>query len=175
MGPGGEGVGVVGAEKCSPASEVVRKAQSDTRSFLELVTGHLHSPWGYDEPEILRYSIHQYGPIGADAGHLAVVGVSAFCAWWMISRANAWRWCLIRRCRAPGWRVNTTRSRRSVARSWRQDYNTIRPHSKLGGLPPAEIAGQRGWGHVNVTPLPRLCLRQFVSAAFREIIEKTGL
>ena len=28
-----------------------------------------------------------------------------------------------------------------------QDYNTIRPHSKLGGLTPAEIAGQRGWGH----------------------------
>jgi hypothetical protein len=30
---------------------------------------HLHSPWGYDEPEILRYSNRQFGPIGADAGH----------------------------------------------------------------------------------------------------------
>jgi len=29
----------------------------------------LHSPWGYDEPEILRYSNRQFGPIGADAGH----------------------------------------------------------------------------------------------------------
>ena len=24
---------------------------------------------------------------------------------------------------------------------------TVRPHSKLGGRTPAEIAGQRGWGH----------------------------
>jgi hypothetical protein len=29
---------------------------------------HLHSPWGYDEPEILRYSNRQFGLIGADAG-----------------------------------------------------------------------------------------------------------
>ena len=27
---------------------------------------HLHSHWGYDEPEILRYSNRQFGPIGAD-------------------------------------------------------------------------------------------------------------
>jgi hypothetical protein len=32
---------------------------------------HLHSPWGYDEPEILRYSNRQFGPIGADAGQTA--------------------------------------------------------------------------------------------------------
>jgi len=31
-------------------------------------TTHLHSPWGYDEPEILRNSNLQVGPIGADAG-----------------------------------------------------------------------------------------------------------
>jgi len=31
---------------------------------------HLHSPWGYDEPEILRTSKRQFGPIGADAGQL---------------------------------------------------------------------------------------------------------
>ena len=36
---------------------------------------------------------------------------------------------------------------RAVLAAWRQDYNTIRPHSKLGGRNPAEIAGQRGWGH----------------------------
>jgi hypothetical protein len=35
---------------------------------------------------------------------------------------------------------------RAVLAAWRQDYNTIRPHSKLGRLTPAEIAGQRGWG-----------------------------
>ena len=40
---------------------------------------------------------------------------------------------------------------RAVLAAWRQDYNTIRPHSKLGGLTPAEIAGQRGWGHA---PIP---------------------
>nr|WP_188966656.1 IS3 family transposase [Neoroseomonas lacus] len=36
---------------------------------------------------------------------------------------------------------------RAVLAAWRHDYNTVRPHSKLGGLTPAEIAGQRGWGH----------------------------
>ena len=29
---------------------------------------------------------------------------------------------------------------RAVLAAWRQDYNTVRPHSKLGGLTPAEIA-----------------------------------
>ncbi|WP_438363378.1 IS3 family transposase [Sandarakinorhabdus limnophila] len=36
---------------------------------------------------------------------------------------------------------------RSILAAWKQDYNTVRPHSKLGGRTPAEIAGQRGWGH----------------------------
>ncbi len=36
---------------------------------------------------------------------------------------------------------------RAVLATWRRDYNTIRPHSKLGGRTLAEIAGQRGWGH----------------------------
>jgi putative transposase len=36
---------------------------------------------------------------------------------------------------------------RALLAAWRQDYNTVRPHSKLGGRTPAEIAGQRGWGH----------------------------
>ncbi|MFN6251454.1 MAG: IS3 family transposase [Acetobacteraceae bacterium] len=40
---------------------------------------------------------------------------------------------------------------RAVLATWRQDYNTIRPHSKLGGLTPAEIAGQRGWGHAPIS------------------------
>ena len=34
---------------------------------------------------------------------------------------------------------------RAVLTAWREDYNPVRPHSKLGVLTPAEIAGQRGW------------------------------
>ena len=30
---------------------------------------------------------------------------------------------------------------RIVLAQWRNDYNTVRPHSKLGGRTPAEIAG----------------------------------
>ena len=29
---------------------------------------------------------------------------------------------------------------RAVLAEWRQDYNTVRPHTKLGGLTPAEMA-----------------------------------
>ncbi|MCM0033483.1 MAG: IS3 family transposase [Sandarakinorhabdus limnophila] len=36
---------------------------------------------------------------------------------------------------------------RSILAAWKHDYNTVRPHSKLDGRTPAEIAGQRGWGH----------------------------
>jgi hypothetical protein len=35
------------------------------------MTVHLHSPWGHEEPEILRHSNRQFGPIGADAGQFA--------------------------------------------------------------------------------------------------------
>ena len=42
---------------------------------------------------------------------------------------------------------------RAVLAAWRQDDNTIRPHSKLGGRTPAEIAGQRALG---ACPHPRL-------------------
>jgi putative transposase len=45
---------------------------------------------------------------------------------------------------------------RAVLAAWRQDYNTVRPHSKLGGLTPAEIAGQRGWGHAPGESLERV-------------------
>jgi putative transposase len=30
---------------------------------------------------------------------------------------------------------------------WRLDYNPVRPHSKLGGRTPTEIAEQHGLGH----------------------------
>ena len=36
---------------------------------------------------------------------------------------------------------------RAVLAAWLQDYNTVRPHSQLGGRTPAQIAGQRGPGH----------------------------
>jgi putative transposase len=36
---------------------------------------------------------------------------------------------------------------RFVLDAWRHDYNHVRPHSKLGGKTPAEIAGQPVWGH----------------------------
>jgi len=36
---------------------------------------------------------------------------------------------------------------RFVLAAWRHDYNNVRPHSKLGGRTPAEIAGQRARGH----------------------------
>ncbi len=35
---------------------------------------------------------------------------------------------------------------RSVLAAWKKDYNTVRPHSKLGRKTPAEIAGQAVWG-----------------------------
>lgn len=41
---------------------------------------------------------------------------------------------------------------RSVLARWQCDYNTVRPHSKLGGRTPAQIAGQRAWGHAT-TPV----------------------
>jgi putative transposase len=36
---------------------------------------------------------------------------------------------------------------RAILAAWQHDYNTVRPHSKLGGRTPAEIAGQQVWGH----------------------------
>ena len=36
---------------------------------------------------------------------------------------------------------------RSILAAWKHDYNTVRPHSKLGGRTPAEISCQRGRGH----------------------------
>ena len=35
---------------------------------------HLHSPWGYDEPEMLCHSNRQFAPIGADAGQALTPG-----------------------------------------------------------------------------------------------------
>ena len=36
---------------------------------------------------------------------------------------------------------------RSILAAWKHDYNTVRPHSKLGEKTPAEIAGQRVRGN----------------------------
>ena len=42
---------------------------------------------------------------------------------------------------------------RSILAAWKHDYNIVRPHSKLGGRTPAEIAGN-GVGGMPPTPLP---------------------
>ena len=40
--------------------------------------------------------------------------------------------------------------------AWQHDDNHLRPRPKLGGMPPAEIAGQHIWGHgANILPLLR--------------------
>ena len=57
---------------------LARGAANITHQFFAWRTGgwdggflaHLHSPWGYDEPELLRYSNRQFRPIGADARQL---------------------------------------------------------------------------------------------------------
>ena len=54
---------------------------------------------------------------------------------------------------------------RAVLATWRQDYNTVLPHSKLGGLTPAEIAAQRGWGHA---PIP-VAVTSIISHQSREL------
>jgi DNA-binding transcriptional regulator YiaG len=46
---------------------VNHKCRNQATNFSSLLD-HLHSPWGYGEPEILRYSNRQFGPIGADDG-----------------------------------------------------------------------------------------------------------
>ncbi|NVN06778.1 transposase, partial [Asaia spathodeae] len=36
---------------------------------------------------------------------------------------------------------------REILAAWQYDYNTVRPHSQLGGKTPDQIARQRSWGH----------------------------
>jgi putative transposase len=57
---------------------------------------------------------------------------------------------------------------RSILTAWKHNYNSVKPHSKLGRRPPAEIAGQRGWGmpqprwhHINHQPSPQRTLLLF--------------
>lgn len=38
------------------------------------------------------------------------------------------------------------RHARMILSTWQLDYNTVRPHSKLGGRTPVEFAEQHGWG-----------------------------
>ncbi|RSV34863.1 transposase, partial [Sphingomonas sp. ABOLE] len=36
---------------------------------------------------------------------------------------------------------------RRIIEAWRTDYNTVRPHSSLGGLAPAEFTSRHRQGH----------------------------
>ena len=47
---------------------LVEKAWALATAPKSSMTFHLHSPWDDDEPENLRSSNRQFGPIGADAG-----------------------------------------------------------------------------------------------------------
>jgi hypothetical protein len=51
--------------------------------------------------------------------------------------------------RAGGWgkdgrRLPQAREASAVLADWKHDYNTVRPHSALGNLPPAEYADRSG-------------------------------
>ena len=37
---------------------------------------------------------------------------------------------------------------RRIIEAWRTDYNTVRPHSSLGGSPPAEFTNRPRQGHM---------------------------
>ena len=36
---------------------------------------------------------------------------------------------------------------RRIIEAWRTDYNTVRPHSSLGGMAPAEFTNRPSHGH----------------------------
>ncbi len=38
---------------------------------------------------------------------------------------------------------------RRIIEAWRTDYNTVRPHSTLGGMAPAEFTNRPRQGHMN--------------------------
>lgn len=47
---------------------------------------------------------------------------------------------------APGWPTRNS-FLESLMPAWRNDYETVRPNSKLGGKRSANIAGERAWEH----------------------------
>ena len=47
----------------------------------------------------------------------------------------------------PGAKRDALAHARDVLADWRTDYNTVRPHSKLGGRTAIQIAAQRWLGH----------------------------
>ena len=38
---------------------------------------------------------------------------------------------------------------RRIIEAWRRDYNTVRPHSSLGGLAPVEVTNHPRQGHMS--------------------------
>jgi hypothetical protein len=48
------------------------------RGWASGFLAHLHSPWGYDEPEILRYSNRQFGHLGAEEQHFITGNVVSY-------------------------------------------------------------------------------------------------
>ncbi|MDG5487808.1 integrase core domain-containing protein [Sphingomonas sp. BGYR3] len=46
----------------------------------------------------------------------------------------------------PGAKQDAVAHALFVLAAWRHDYNTVRPHSKLGGKTPTEIAGHMSGG-----------------------------
>ena len=52
----------------------------------------------------------------------------------------------------------TLHQARTEISAWRKDYNEVRPHSSIGGIPPAQFAEQHrrhaGDAVLNITPSP---------------------
>jgi putative transposase len=43
--------------------------------------------------------------------------------------------------------METSDAARRIIEAWRTDYNTVRPHSSLGGMAPAEFTNRPSHGH----------------------------
>lgn len=50
------------------------------------------------------------------------------------------------------WFLSLADAKRTIE-DWRRDYNEVRPHSSLGGLTPAEYAGNQSLDEENLAPL----------------------
>jgi putative transposase len=62
-------------------------------------------------------------------------------------------------CLNMHWFLSLTDAKRTIE-EWRQDYNEVRPHSSLGGLPPAEYTGNRSPEEEHLAPIINLVVQQ---------------